>query len=408
MSIEALACARAAGSRTLARVLRSAARSTGQVSFRFPEPWEDSVTMAAEASRSLLRDRPQASIDGLRYIAVGTETGVDLSKPIAAYVLGLLGAAGLRLPLALATSQVQHACAGGTLALAGVSALLGQGGRPGEGGIVICTDIARYESGGTAEITQGAAAVALLVESRPRLLALDLETMGFHSQDVDDFFRPIGSETARVKGSYSMQCYQDALEGALADHCRRRGEAPADVLRSTDFFVLHAPFRNMPEIAMKRLLARHLGLGEIEARTFLAQRALPAAVEAVSRVGNVYSGSLYLATASLLADRFAALGEGIRGRSMLMASYGSGNVMAVTAATIADGAPGVLAGWGPERLISEEKVQGLPEYLRWLASPLPATEHRLLLRELRGRIPAGTFCFEGVREDGYREYTIAG
>ncbi len=406
MSLERLIALRSAGNRKLARVLQSSARSTGQVSFRYPFPWEDSVTMAAEAARRLLDANPGLDLAGLRYMAAGTETGVDLSKPIAAYVQGLLRACGKPVPGSLGTFQAQHACAGATVALTGVAALLAVAGRGGESGVVLCTDIARYEAAGTAEITQGAGAVAVLVQPDPRLVSLDMDTIGMHSDDVDDFFRPIGSETARVKGGYSMHCYHESLEAAFADHCRRRGEAPADVLRSTDLFALHAPFRNMPEIAMKRLLGRHLGLGEAAAHDLLAEKGLHAAVEGVSRIGNIYSGSLYLTLACLLANRAREAGSGIVGKRLLLASYGSGNTMLVLSGTVAPGATGVIARWDLAGLLAEARPESAEAYLDWLASPTPPGEYAARMGAMSACIPTGAFYLAGIREDGYREYAV--
>ena len=406
MSLDRLILARSAGNRKLARMLRGAAHSTGQVSFRYPEPWEDPVTMAAEAALKLLDADTALDRGGIRYLAAGSESGVDLSKPIAAYVQGLLVAAGRPVPRSVGTFQVQHACAGGTVALAGVAGLLAAAGRAGESGLVICSDVARYEAAGTAEITQGAGAVAMLVQPEPRLLSLDLATMGLCSADVDDFFRPLGSETARVKGGYSMHCYQEALEGAFADHCRRRGASPADVLRSTDFFALHAPFRNMPEIAMKRLLSRHLGLDEAGARDLLQERGLFASVAGVARIGNIYSGSLYFTLAHLLADRYRSLGAGIAGRKLLLASYGSGNTMLVIEATVAADAPRVIERWDLQTPLVEERCGSMESYQEWLASPLPPRDYAARLAGVRSAIPAGAFYLSGIREDGYREYSI--
>ena len=50
--------------------------------------------------------------------------------------------------------DVQHACAGGTLGVLGVGALLSLRDRKEESGLVICSDIARYTEASTAELTQ--------------------------------------------------------------------------------------------------------------------------------------------------------------------------------------------------------------------------------------------------------------
>jgi hydroxymethylglutaryl-CoA synthase len=152
---------RAAEDPSFERRLRRAIESTDQMAIRFPPPWQDSVTLAAQAARPLLEDPGVAG--GVRYLAVGTETSVDLSKPVAAYAQGVLQRSGVVLPRTLSTFQVQHACAGGTIAMMSVAGMLKCTGRPGESGLVINSDIARYQTPSTAEITQGAGAVAIRI-----------------------------------------------------------------------------------------------------------------------------------------------------------------------------------------------------------------------------------------------------
>jgi len=126
----------------LARHLERAITTTGQKSLRFPCAREDTATMGAEAALRLLQANPRIDLGALRFLTVGTETAVDHAKPASAYVQGMLRQAGLELPASLSSFQVQHACAGGTLALLSVGALLQQSAAEGEIGIVICSDVA--------------------------------------------------------------------------------------------------------------------------------------------------------------------------------------------------------------------------------------------------------------------------
>ena len=362
ITLEEVVARRVEEDQRLARHLSRAVQTTGQRRIRFPEPWEDTVTMAAEAARAAMRSNDHHDWSGLRYLSVGTESGVDHSKPVSAYVQGALQGAGLPVPDTLSSFQVQHACAAGTVSLLSTSALLAAGGAPSESGLVIASDVARYSARSTAEITQGAGAVAILVENDPGLIALDLASTGYCSRDVDDFFRPNGQETPRVKGRYSIQVYSQNLEAAFLDHCRRRGEDPADVLGQTDLFVLHTPFRNMPELAMQRLLNRTLGLTCEEAEDFLDSRGFYAGIDPVADVGNIYTGSMYLCLASLLSDRFQVWGDSLVGRRILMASYGSGNTMIVLSGVVAPGAPEVLSRWDLGGTLRNTREAAFREY----------------------------------------------
>lgn len=231
------------------------------------------------------------------------------------------------------------------MALLGIAAMLLATGRTGDAGLVISTDVARYETESTAEITQGAGAVALHVQTSPRLLELDLGSTGYHSNDVDDFFRPIGATAARVNGSYSMRCYWESLIAAFQDHCGRTGEKPDHALLDTDYYVLHTPFRNMPESAMEKLFEKVLGFDRERTAQILREKSFAAGIDPLARIGNLYTGSLTASLAFLLADRYRALGSDIVGKTILLASYGSGSTMIVLKARIAAGAPEVIARW---------------------------------------------------------------
>jgi len=386
----------------LERHLARACRTTGQKVIRFPEIWEDTATIAATAARRLVLRSPGLGLGGVRHLAVGTETGVDHSKPVSAYVQGMLQRSGIALPSAVSSFGVQHACAGGTMAMLGVAAMLAAAGRQGESGIVVCSDIARYETESTAEVTQGAGGAALLVQESPRLLEIDLATVGYHSNDVDDFFRPLDSTTARVNGSYSMRCYEDSLEAAYRDFCFRAGRRPDEVLHETDFFVLHTPFRNMPLVAMEKLYERVLGWDAERARAEIAGKGMAAGVDPLASIGNLYTASMPAALAFLLDDAYRAMGEAIVGKRLLLASYGSGSTMVVMEARVAAGAPAVLATWDVPEVLASARPASFEEYETWTAGPVQPELHARLAGN--AVIPQDVFALRGVRRDGYREY----
>lgn len=386
----------------LERRLRRALTTTGQETMRFPELWQDNSTLAAEAARSLLTRNGHARLGTLRYLSVGTETPVDHSKPVAAYVEGMLQRSGLEVPDSLSTFQVQHACAGGTISMMSVAALLNMSPRKDESGVVICSDIARYDAPSTAEITQGAGAVALYVDSDPQLLEIDLGTQGYCSRDVDDFFRPLGSTTAKVKGGYSVQCYHESLDSAFRDHCDRRDRAPEQVLRETDMFVVHVPFYRMGITAMNNLLSKYISSDADEIEHFLRDRGFYAGLEPARHVGNIYSGSAYMALQFQLAERYRELGDDIVGKKVLLASYGSGNTMVVLSMTVAKNAPQVIGTWDLDAILAGGKESTMEKYEEWLECPFDREEYG---RRMAGaEVPSGSFFLASVRDDGYREY----
>lgn len=275
-------------------------------------PDEDPVTMAAEAARRLV-ERHDVDRSEIGMVVVGSETGVDAAKPIASYVHGLIG-----LSPQCRTFDTQHACYGATAALQLAAGWCIQGNGSRRKAIVIATDIARYEVGSAGEPTQGAGAIAMLVSCEPRVVAFDRHDEAVFTQDVMDFWRPHYRSTAMVDGRHSLDCYLRALEHTWDAYLGSSG------LRFEDFrhLLFHVPFPKMAHKAFHRLheleaARRGVAMPPAEAMfDTLTRPSLWANVE----VGNIYSGSLYLALAGLLEQGDAA----IEGARLGLFSYGSG------------------------------------------------------------------------------------
>jgi len=281
-----------------------------------------------------------------------------------------------------------------------VAGMLKCTGRPGESGLVINSDVARYQTPSTAEITQGAGAVALRIETDPRLLELDTQTVGFASSDEDDFFRPLGSVTARVKGRYSVDCYNDALSAALVDHADRRGVTPREAIESHDYFVVHVPFHKMAVTGLTKLVERHLEVDPAGAHEFLHH--FDDGIEASRWVGNIYSGSAYMSLMFLLWNRYRAEGESIVGKRILLASYGSGNTMTVLSSTIAAGAPEVLSRWDLRGVLEAGTSAGFERYEGFIRNETYSLDYGPVSDG--SDVDPGLFYLEGIRDDGYRQY----
>jgi hydroxymethylglutaryl-CoA synthase len=325
-----------------------------------------------------------------------------MSKSASSYVLGLLQTSGYPLPLNLASFQVQQACVGGTLGLVTVAGFLQAAGQGHDAAVVLTSDIARYKAPSTAEITQGAGAAALWVSRNPDLLELDLATVGLASRDVDDFFRPLGSTIAKVKGRYSQSCYHQSLVDAFEDHCRRAGVSPSDELDSIDAFFLHVPYATLPATAMEVLLVKHLGLDSAGARRFLEDRGFFAGLDAASYIGNLYTGSLYLGLAFSLAERVKAWGSATAGKKVLLASYGSGNTMVAMTGRLAPRGAATVARWELAPLLSDFDDPGFDAYETWLTLDRQSETYAALVAADPPK--PGRFALTGLREDGYREY----
>ncbi|MBN1648828.1 MAG: hypothetical protein JW874_12410 [Spirochaetales bacterium] len=386
-------------SKNAAKIL-GAARLTGQQAIRFPRKWEDTVTFAAEAVKDLY-PRNKNAMGRLRYLGTGTETGIDCSKPLAAYLQGLLNKASIFNHKTLSTFQTQHACASGTLAMLDIASKLQIAGKADESGLCVCSDIAHYSRNTTAEITQGAGSVSLLIENNPALIELDLARIGYASEDVDDFYRPLDSKNAFVKGQYSMKCYQDSLIAAFDDYAQRAGKSAEEIINTTDYFICHAPFAAMPKMALRYLLEEKFGLDYKAADSFIISHVVGPSSADISKIGNLYSASLYFCLAMLLRNEAVRIGEQLAGRNILFASYGSGNTMIVFRGSIADSAIKVIEQWDFASFRAKRKA--LPEeYERWMRQPYQFTYGEAVADEKD--IPANRFYLKRRREDGYYEY----
>ena len=165
-------------------------KGLGQRRMAIASPCEDTVTMAADAAARALQgfDIDPSEIGTL---IVGTETGVDHSKPVAVYVHELLG-----LDQRCRTFETKHACYGAMAGLTASIDWIGSGRARGRKALVIASDIARYGLNTAGEPTQGAGAVAMVVSENPRLLSIDPTRIGDYTRQVMDFWRPLYSKYA--------------------------------------------------------------------------------------------------------------------------------------------------------------------------------------------------------------------
>lgn len=315
---------------------------------------EDTVTLGARAAQMALE---KAGIDPseIALLAVGTETAVDHSKPVASFVQGLLG-----IPPACRVFETKHACYGGTAALQLALDWIRSGSARGKKAMVICSDIARYGLNTPGEPTQGAGAIALVLSASPRLVAFEAEPMGVYSQDVHDFWRPLYSKDAFVDGHYSVQCYLQALEGAYRAYKAGVGHAEAPMF--SDRFaalVYHVPYGKMARKAHRQL--RTVDGDKAPDASF--DRLVGPSMLLPAQVGNTYTASMYLALASLL----GASREDLSGKRVGFFSYGSGMCAEFFTGTVQAGA--------------QEKVKALDLFsLLEKRTPLSISDYEELMR----------------------------
>jgi hydroxymethylglutaryl-CoA synthase len=282
--------------------------------FRMPGPGQGIYTLAANAALRLL-DQYQVDPRRVRFLGLGTESSTDNSAG-AVIIRGMLDAAlaergGPPLSRHCEVPEFKHACLGGIYAIK--SALRFLATEPGDAAaIVISADVAKYDIGSSGESTQGAGAVAVLLERTPRLLEVNLPACGSASayRAVDfrkPMMRPNGSgtyfrETPVFNGKYSTTCYLDQALQAMRDMLGRLGREPQEYLRAVAAVFMHRPYERMPLNSLgfnylaglaydgkagEAELARYCAAADLPIEAVLAEMRQPPDMLALARQGEL-------------------------------------------------------------------------------------------------------------------------
>ena len=351
-------------------------------------PWEDAVTLGANAARRVLGGETLQR-DEIGMLLVATETAVDHAKPVGIFVHELLG-----LPASCRTLELKHACYGGTAGLMLAAEWVRSGAARGRKALVVATDIARYDLHSSAEFTQGAGAVALVIGEAPRLLALD-PVSGVYAKNVYDFWRPLDRREALVDGKFSVDCYLEALDGALDDWVAlARPTAPPAA--ACGALLYHTPFPKMAYKAHARLMAhewRRTGRGA-DGLTDATEQTYAALVDpwlgAARRIGNTYTASLFFCLAWLA----ETAGDRLPGSTVGLFSYGSGCCAEYFTGRFAPDSAAVAARIGLGNMLATRRPLSVEEY-EWYAHPATTVQ------PAAGEAPAIRFL--GI-EDHKRRY----
>ncbi|MDR0298007.1 MAG: hydroxymethylglutaryl-CoA synthase [Streptococcaceae bacterium] len=257
---------------------------------------QDIITFAANAATKILEPSDLSAID---LVILGTESSTDESKSGAVILHDLLGIQ----PFARSV-EMKEACYGATAGLLMACDYVSR--NPARKALVIASDIARYGLNSAGEPTQGAGAVAMLISENPRLLELDDASVSL-TQDVYDFWRPFGELYPRVAGKLSNETYIESFTKVFTEYARRFDKSLDDFAA----LAFHTPYPKMGKKALSALT---------DSPKLLS--ALAKAVSYSRRVGNLYTGSLYLSLISLLENSQTLKA----GDTIGLFSYGSGTV----------------------------------------------------------------------------------
>ena len=275
---------------------------------------QDIVTLGATAASEFLTDEDKKNID---MIIIGTESGIDQSKSASIFIHNLLGLS----PFTRAI-EVKEACYGGTAAIAIAKNHVAS--NPESSVLVITSDLAKYGIGATGESTQGAGSCAMLIKKDPSILILNDDNV-YQTRDIMDFWRPNYSDFPHVDGHFSTKQYLDCLETTWNEYSKKFNKS----LDNFEAICFHLPF---PKIGLKGLNTI-VPKQENENLKDKLNENFHTSIIYNQKVGNIYTGSLYLNLLSLL-ENSKSLSSG---DNILMYSYGSGAVCEIFSVTLVDG-----------------------------------------------------------------------
>ncbi|KTC75204.1 Polyketide biosynthesis 3-hydroxy-3-methylglutaryl-ACP synthase PksG [Legionella birminghamensis] len=247
------------------------------------------------------------NVEDIAMIAVGTETPVDYSRPLSAWV-----ASELKIQGYVRSYEVKHACYGGTLALLQAAEWYQSNPDKQKVALVIAVDEALYAQNDPGEPTQGAGAVAFIV-GPDRLATINAGQTIAYSEPVFDFWKPLDKHYPEVNGQYSLECYKQAAVSCYKKLVQDRD--PLEVLNQYSALCFHVPF---PKMVFKAFYAvgESLGLNTDQINNLYETRVNPFMVWN-QRCGNAYTASLWIMFAHALAHTDK------QSKSLLF-SYGSG------------------------------------------------------------------------------------
>lgn len=336
---------------------------------------QDPACLAANACLRVMQ-KNKLTPDKIGRLYVATESAFDESKAMNSYVIGMLeqvygedtfGHCG--------GIECKFACVSGSYALYDNTNWIRAGEAEDKYALVVVSDIAKYDLGSSGEVTQGAGAIAMLLNDNPRLLSFDPKVTSTSIKNEYDFYRPFGKETPIVHGQYSNLLYLIQVKNALIDYKRKVKETGLiklkegeTILDHVDYLNMHLPYSNMGKKALAYLV-RHewrdlprwkkiieeIGMEEpipkdprgtiestLQDAEFMAndhqftklftstkmyaelyESKLASSLIASKMIGNLYTASLYLGFRSSLEFEYQK-GVDLEGKRIGFCSYGSG------------------------------------------------------------------------------------
>ena len=310
-------------------------------------PYEDAVTMGANAAKPLMKDIDPEEIGML---IVGTEGSVDFGKPISTNIHGALG-----LTPNVRNYETKHACYSGVAAMDPAVSWVASGYNRGKKALVVATDFSRMHLNLKEEFVMGGIAAAFIISDSPQIVEYELDKRGTWTTNAYDTFRP--SAKAEVgNNEVSLFTYMDAIEGSYTEYCRL---VDPDLDFDTYFkhTVYHTPFAGMAFQAHRTLsnLARRRTKAEI--RESFEEKVFPS-LRYARRVGSTYGSSNFAGLCSLIQGVDTLKG----GDRIGFFAYGSGAIGEFYSGILCPDARSVLEKQQIDKKFDERREVSVNEY----------------------------------------------
>ncbi len=303
----------------------------GQEQMSVPNVSQDPITLAANAAYPIT-ENDKENID---LILFASETGIDFSKAAATSLHALLD-----LPHHARAIELKQACYSATAAL--YLAATHVKAYPDKKALIIASDISRYGLNTAGEPTQGAGSVAMTVSANPKILSFDFKSAAY-TEDIWDFWRPSYSDVAFVDGHYSNEQYKRLFKETSQEYMTKYGRRFEDF----DAFLFHIPYTKLGRKALQ----------SFSDDDSLWMQRFNDSIYYNQRVGNIYTGSLYLHLISLLEN--TDLPENAQ---LGFYSYGSGAVGEFFSAKLVDGYQEHLRKKEHTEMLNQRRKLSIAEY----------------------------------------------
>lgn len=343
-------------------------------------PWEDTVTMGANAALPLLTDELRKEI-GL--LVVGTEGSVDFGKPISTNIHKALDLAP-----EVRNYEAKFACYSGVAGIDAAVNWIAAGLNKGKKALVIATDFSRRHFNLAEEFVLGGLGAAMVISEEPAIVEYEPQKKGSWTVDAYDTFRP--SAKAEVgNNEVSLYTYMDCLEGAYNTYCKEVGEA-VDFDHDFAAFIYHTPFPGMAFQAHRTLCNITVPRKKPEVRADFDKRVYPT-LRFARRVGSTYGTSNFTGLASL----FAGENPPAAGSRIGFFAYGSGAIGEFYSGVTMPGAAETVRAMKIDEQLDSRREVSVDEY-----------EHIENLRESQIENPTFTPDFSIL--DGFYEKSYVG